>query len=76
MATLTSRYVDAVKGTGARILDTAQGRDAATLTRAKAVKGLSVGFYPAASTWNKARTAVRHTAARLLERGEMPQRDT
>lgn len=52
---------------GARILDTVQGRDAATLTRAKAVKGLSVGFYPAKSTWNKARTAVRHTAARLLE---------
>jgi HK97 family phage prohead protease len=52
---------------GARILDTVQGRDAATLTRAKAVKGLSVGFYPAQSTWNKARTAVRHTAARLLE---------
>lgn len=52
---------------GARILDTAQGRDAATLMRAKAVKGLSVGFMPAQSTWNKARTAVRHTAARLLE---------
>lgn len=52
---------------GARILDTVQGRDAATLMRAKAVKGLSVGFTPAKSTWNKARTAVRHTAARLLE---------
>jgi HK97 family phage prohead protease len=52
---------------GARILDTVQGRDAATLTRAQAVKGLSVGFTPSKSTWNKARTAVRHLAARMFE---------
>lgn len=58
---------------GAQILDTAQGRDAATLTRAKAVKGLSVGFNPIRSTWDKARTSVQHMAARLAEVSLTPQ---
>lgn len=49
------------------ILDTAQGRDAATLLRGGASKGLSVGFTPLDSVWNKAKTAVQHTRARLLE---------
>ena len=49
------------------ILNTAQGRDAATLMRGNASKGLSVGFSPVESVWNKAKTAVRHTRARLLE---------
>ena len=49
------------------ILNTAQGRDAATLMRGNASKGLSVGFTPLDSVWNKAKTAVRHTRARLLE---------
>jgi len=51
----------------ADVLDTAQGRDAATLTRAGAVKGLSVGFQPITSRWNQARTAVTHTAAQFFE---------
>lgn len=49
------------------ILDTAQGRDAATLMRGKASQGLSVGFAPVESAWNKAKTSVQHTRARLLE---------
>jgi HK97 family phage prohead protease len=49
------------------ILNTVQGRDAATLMRGNASKGLSVGFTPIDSVWNKAKTAVRHTRARLLE---------
>jgi uncharacterized protein len=49
------------------ILNTVQGRDAATLMRGNASKGLSVGFTPVESVWNKAKTAVRHTRARLLE---------
>jgi len=51
----------------AGIVDTVQGRDANALLRAKAVTGLSVGFTPVKSAWNKARTSVRHTAARLAE---------
>jgi HK97 family phage prohead protease len=51
----------------ASILDTAQGRDAATLTRAGAVKGLSVGFVPTKSTWNRAKSAVKHITAQLAE---------
>jgi len=50
-----------------QILDTVQGRDAATLMRGGASKGLSVGFSPVESVWNRARTAVQHTRARLLE---------
>lgn len=49
------------------ILDTAQGRDAATLLRGGASKGLSVGFAPIESAWNKAKTAITHTRAKLLE---------
>lgn len=51
----------------ADILDTAQGRDAAVLARGGAMKGLSVGFIPTDSKWSRARDAVTHTAARLLE---------
>lgn len=50
-----------------QILDTVQGRDAATLMRGGASKGLSVGFSPIESVWNRAKTAVQHTRARLLE---------
>ncbi len=51
----------------AGILDTVQGRDANVLLRAKAVTGLSVGFLPGKSVWNRTKTAVQHTAARMLE---------
>ena len=51
----------------ASILDTAQGRDAAALVKGSAVKGLSVGFVPRESAWDKARTKVRHLAASLME---------
>lgn len=51
----------------ASILDTVQGRDAAVLAKSGAVKGLSVGFQPRQSTWDKARTKVKHLAASLLE---------
>jgi HK97 family phage prohead protease len=50
-----------------QILNTTQGRDAATLMRNGASKGLSVGFTPIESVWNKAKTAVQHTRAKLLE---------
>lgn len=50
-----------------QILNTTQGRDAATLMRNGASKGLSVGFTPVESVWNKAKTAVQHTRAKLLE---------
>lgn len=51
----------------ADILDSTQGRDAALLAKRGAVKGLSIGFQPVKSSWNKARTAVRHEVARILE---------
>lgn len=50
-----------------QIVNTAQGRDAATLARTGASRGLSVGFQPVKSAWNRAKTAVQHTAASLLE---------
>lgn len=50
-----------------QIVNTAQGRDAATLARTGASKGLSVGFQPVKSAWNRAKTAVQHQAAQLLE---------
>jgi HK97 family phage prohead protease len=49
------------------IANTALGRDAATLIRTVSSKGLSVGFNPVMSTWNKAKTAVTHTRALLAE---------
>lgn len=52
---------------GADILDTALGRDAATLTRGSAVKGLSVGFMPTDSEWDSTRTSVTHNRASLAE---------
>lgn len=51
----------------AEIADTSLGRDAATLARRKSVRGLSVGFVPVESAWNRARTFVEHTRARLAE---------
>lgn len=51
----------------AELLDTAQGRDAALLAKRGAVRGLSIGFQPIKSTWNRAKTAVKHETARLLE---------
>lgn len=50
-----------------QILNTTQGRDAATLMRNGASRGLSVGFTPIESVWNKAKTAVQHTRAKMLE---------
>lgn len=49
------------------IANTVQGRDAATLIRTGSAKGLSVGFIPTKSVWNRAKTAVQHAAASLLE---------
>jgi uncharacterized protein len=49
------------------IVDTAQGRDAAVLARTSTIKGLSVGFTPVKSAWNRARDAIQHTAVNLLE---------
>jgi uncharacterized protein len=49
------------------IVDTALGRDAAVLARTSTIKGLSVGFTPVKSAWNRARDAIQHTAANLLE---------
>jgi HK97 family phage prohead protease len=50
-----------------QIANTVQGRDAATLIRTGSAKGLSVGFTPSESVWNKARTIVRHARAALAE---------
>jgi uncharacterized protein len=49
------------------IVNTAQGRDAATLARTGASRGLSVGFNPIKSAWTRARDAVQHQAAAILE---------
>jgi len=50
-----------------QIVNTAQGRDAATLMRTGASKGLSVGFKPIKSVMNRAGDAIQHMAASLLE---------
>lgn len=50
-----------------QIGNTTLGRDAATLARMGASKGLSVGFQPVESAWAKTRDKVQHTKARLLE---------
>jgi len=49
------------------IVDTSLGRDAAVLARTNTIKGLSVGFNPIKSVMSKARDAITHTAANLLE---------
>ena len=49
------------------IVNTAQGRDAAVLARTNSIKGLSVGFISAKNVMSKARDAITHTAAQLLE---------
>jgi len=49
------------------IVDTSLGRDAAVLARTNTIKGLSVGFNPLKSVMSKARDAIQHTAANLLE---------
>lgn len=49
------------------IVDTALGRDAAVLARTSTIKGLSVGFNPIKSAWNRAKDHVMHEAANLLE---------
>lgn len=51
----------------AELLDTVQGRDAAILAKRGAVKGLSIGFEPLKSQWNRAKTVVTHLSARVLE---------
>ncbi|CAB4217303.1 Prohead protease, partial [uncultured Caudovirales phage] len=50
-----------------QIANTALGRDAATLIRTGSSKGLSVGFNPIHSAYNRAKTSVVHTAAALAE---------
>lgn len=50
-----------------QIANTALGRDAATLIRTGSSKGLSVGFNPIKSAYNRAKTSVVHTAAALAE---------
>jgi HK97 family phage prohead protease len=50
-----------------QIVNTAMGRDAATLMRTGASKGLSVGFQPVKSVMNRAGDVVQHTLATLLE---------
>jgi HK97 family phage prohead protease len=49
------------------IVNTTLGRDAATLARTGASRGLSVGFQPIKSAWSKTRDAVQHLSAGLLE---------
>lgn len=49
------------------IANTTLGRDAATLARMGASRGLSVGFQPIKSAWAKTRDKVQHETARLLE---------
>ena len=49
------------------VVNTAIGRDGATLMRTGSSRGLSVGFTPIHSTYNKAKTSVVHTAAALAE---------
>ena len=49
------------------LVDTVQGRDAAVLARTGTIKGLSVGFNPLKSVMNRAKDAIQHTAANLLE---------
>jgi HK97 family phage prohead protease len=49
------------------IVNTTLGRDAATLARTGASRGLSVGFNPIKSAWTKTRDAVQHMSAGLLE---------
>ena len=49
------------------IVDTALGRDAAVLARTGTIKGLSVGFNPIKSAFNRAKDAIQHTSANLLE---------
>ena len=49
------------------IVGTAQGRDAAVLARTGTIKGLSVGFNPIKSAMNRAKDAIQHTTANLLE---------
>jgi HK97 family phage prohead protease len=49
------------------IVNTTLGRDAATLARTGASRGLSVGFQPLKSAWTKTRDAVQHMSAGLLE---------
>lgn len=49
------------------IVNTAQGRDAATLMRTGSSRGLSVGFAPTKSIWSSTKDAVRHARALLLE---------
>ena len=49
------------------IVSTAQGRDAAVLARTGTIKGLSVGFNPIKSAMNRAKDAIQHTTANLLE---------
>ena len=49
------------------IANTTMGRDAATLIRTKSATGLSVGFMPTKSVWNRAKTVVQHVAASIAE---------
>jgi HK97 family phage prohead protease len=49
------------------IANTIQGRDAAILIRTGSSRGMSVGFIPTKSVWNRAKTVVQHVAASIAE---------
>jgi HK97 family phage prohead protease len=49
------------------IANTVQGRDASVLIRTGSSRGMSVGFIPTKSVWNRAKTAVQHVAASIAE---------
>jgi HK97 family phage prohead protease len=49
------------------IANTIQGRDAAVLIRTGSSRGMSVGFIPTKSVWNRAKTVVQHVAASIAE---------
>ena len=49
------------------IANTVQGRDAGVLIRTGSSRGMSVGFIPTKSVWNRAKTVVQHVAASIAE---------
>jgi HK97 family phage prohead protease len=49
------------------IANTTMGRDAAVLIKTQSARGLSVGFMPTKSVWNRAKTVVQHVAASIAE---------
>lgn len=75
IGTYTGTDTPAGRQIDARISDTAQGRDAATLMRDGAITRLSVGFEP--RTWEETKhddgtVTIRHTAVRVREVSMVP----